>query len=163
MQLLVPWCPFQKGKWPDPFSWGWDRLRPQVMVGSGNAHGVRLSFGSGINLLTGKHRTPPHAERVERCLRAGPPRGDKQVRPPIQAEHTPSPPCLCCWSVHTPAYWCHCHTPAYWCHWASQLCERLAAVHFATIEQNRMFVSDVKTQTENEQQIQTLQVGCSNM
>ena len=32
-----------------------------------------------LSLFTGKHRTPPHAERVEeRCLRAGPPRGDKQ-------------------------------------------------------------------------------------
>ena len=41
-----------------------------------------LSLPTSLPLLTGKHRTPPHAERVERCLRAGPPRGDKQVRLP---------------------------------------------------------------------------------
>ena len=28
-----------------------------------------------LNYFTGKNRKPPHAERVERCLRAGPPRG----------------------------------------------------------------------------------------
>ena len=39
-------------------------------------------LGPTAALFTGKHRTPPHAERVERCLRAGPPRGDKQVRLP---------------------------------------------------------------------------------
>ena len=52
--------------------------------------------GCSLSLFTGKHRTPPHTERLKRCLRAGPPRGDKQERPPILAENTPSPPCLCC-------------------------------------------------------------------
>ena len=65
-----------------------------------------LSLPPSLSLFTDTHRTPPHAERVERCLRAGPPRGDKQVRPSILAENTPPPPCRCR-SVHTPTHWCH--------------------------------------------------------
>ena len=56
---------------------------------------VCLRCSISLSLSTGTHRTPPHAERVERSLRAGPPWGDKQVRPPILAENTPSLPRHC--------------------------------------------------------------------
>ena len=53
-----------------------------------------LSLPNYLSLFTGKRRAPPHAERVEKCLRAGPSRGDKQVRPPKRSlgGNPPLPP-----------------------------------------------------------------------
>ena len=57
-----------------------------------------------LSLYTGTHRTPPHAERVEKCIRAGPPRGDNQYAlgrtPPLPP---PSPFPFC------PLLSCHTH------------------------------------------------------
>ena len=80
-----------------------------------------LSLPTSLPLLTGKHRTPPHAERVERCLRAGPPRGDNQYAFGRKAPFPPLP-FLAAVLPHTPTYWCHSHAPAYWCRWASRFC-----------------------------------------
>jgi hypothetical protein len=60
------------------------RCTPDKSAWVGRVGGGMGGFISAVQgLFTGKHRTSPHAERVKRCLRAGPPRGDKQVRLPV--------------------------------------------------------------------------------